>query len=91
MESLWKRGALLAGGCALPRPAIEQREIRYDAAWRTQILEGNGNPVGALREFLARWERDAGMRVDIETGMLERIPTPGPAYAEDAETAARCK
>jgi hypothetical protein len=41
--------------------------------------------------FLDRWERDIGMRVNLETGEVERLPTAGPAYAGDPKVGPWCK
>ncbi|MBI3098725.1 MAG: protein kinase [Planctomycetes bacterium] len=69
---------------------ILEGESEWRLAWRDAEKDENGLPrkVGHL---LDQWERDIGMRVNLDTGALERLPTPGPAYASDPEIAPRCK
>ncbi|MBI4568806.1 MAG: hypothetical protein HY719_10460 [Planctomycetes bacterium] len=50
----------------------------------------NGVPKKVLA-ILDQWERDIGMRVNLSTGEVERLPTPGSAYAGDPKIAERCK
>ncbi|MBI4567966.1 MAG: hypothetical protein HY719_06155 [Planctomycetes bacterium] len=53
-------------------------------------MHENGVPKKVLA-ILDQWERKVGMRVNLETGEIERLPTPGSAYAGDPKIAARCK
>ncbi|MDQ7780940.1 MAG: hypothetical protein RDV41_14685, partial [Planctomycetota bacterium] len=46
---------------------------------------------GAREAMLVRWEREIGMRVNLDTAAIERVPTPGPAYEKDPLQAPRCR
>ena len=73
------------------REFVGKWEVPYWIAWRRQILSGKGELVPELDDILSKWERDIGIRVKPGTTELERIPTPGPAYADNPEIAEKCK
>ena len=69
---------------------ILEGEAEWRTAWCDPERDENGLPRKVAR-ILDRWERDIGIRVDLETGEVVRIPCPGPAYANDARIAPSCK
>ena len=71
-------------------PAWGPSSAEWRTAWYDPEKDENGLPKKVAR-LLDRWERDIGMRVNLETGEIERLPAPGPAYADDPEIAPRCK
>ncbi|MBI4568227.1 MAG: hypothetical protein HY719_07505, partial [Planctomycetes bacterium] len=90
----WSLAAIGASGEPMRHPTlgavILEGEVEWRTAWWDKEKDGNGLPK-KVSAILDQWERDIGMRVNLSTGMIERIPTPGSAYAGDAKIAARCK
>jgi hypothetical protein len=55
------------------------------------VKHGKIDLIPKLAAILDRWEREIGMRVNLETGEIEPVPSPGPAYANDPKIAEMCK
>ncbi|MBI4568725.1 MAG: hypothetical protein HY719_10045 [Planctomycetes bacterium] len=90
----WSHAAPGASGepTVLPNQGsvILEGEVAWRTAWWGKEKDANGVPKKVLA-ILDQWERDIGVRVNLETGRIEPIPTPGSAYAGDPKIAARCK
>jgi WD40 repeat protein/class 3 adenylate cyclase len=72
-------------------PEILPDEVEYMTAWSEQVKHGKIDLIPKLAAILDRWEREIGMRVNLETGEIEPVPSPGPAYANDPKIAEMCK
>ncbi len=77
--SAWIDGAVIFEG-----------DIEWSLVWRDAVKDETGLPRKAAC-LLDRWEREIGMRVNLETGEIEVVPAPGTAYANDPKIAPLCK
>ncbi len=69
---------------------ILEGEGEWRTAWRDQAKDENGLPRRVALIF-DRWEREIGMRVNLESGEVEVVAAPGTAYADDPKIAPLCK
>ncbi|MBI4568722.1 MAG: hypothetical protein HY719_10030 [Planctomycetes bacterium] len=69
---------------------IWEGEAEWRTAWWSKEKGEHGVPQKVLA-ILDQWERDIAMRVNLATGEIEPIPTPGSAYAHDPKIAERCR
>lgn len=86
MEWAELRGSVSPTGSVVLKDELEWR-IAMRRIERSKAVKASAE----LLEILDRWERETGMRVDLETERLEPVAAPPPAYSRDPKIAPRCK